>query len=178
MRTDWLKRFIFDTKLFDNVSLSYKEIISPEAYIKDKKTYEEIGNQIGVSDERVRQLIENGLGKIFLAVKDILARSQLLRASLTEKQFLEYQLTQLKTKFKKELKEEQLASVRVKPLQIPISDISLSVRAKKILKELNIIYISDMTKLSRQILYSVDRAGVKTVEEIIRISEEYGVKID
>jgi hypothetical protein len=177
MKRDWLTLLLFDTKLIENSLLSEKEIMALTSYVKERKNYADISKEIGVTDERVRQLIENAIGKILLSIKNLLAKASLFQATLVEKKLLEDELVELKLRFQKNLDEEEKNGVRIKPFGIAINDVRFSIRAKKVLADLNIKYIEDLKQLSLKTLTSVEGTGIKTVEEIKRIAEEYGVNI-
>lgn len=177
MKSDWLVNLIIDSKLIDNSFLSEKERYSLMAYLKEKKIYVDIAKEIDLTDERVRQLIENGIGKIFLTIKDLLAKSSWLEKTLVEKNALEQELIKLKNKFKKQLTSEQQLKMNFEKADISTDEMRFSARAKKTLDELNIKSAIELSTLTRQTLASTEKAGVKTVEEIIRRAEEYGIKI-
>lgn len=177
MKTDWLSKFVISTTLIDNSYLSEKEKYVLTAYLKQNKTYADIANEINLTDERVRQLIENGFGKIFLSMKALIAKSHWLQKTLIKNIALENELTDLKNNFKKQFATEQLSKVNFEQANIHIDDMRFSVRAKKVLDDLNIKTIKDLSFLTKHTLNSKERVGVKTSEEIIRRAEEYGIKI-
>lgn len=173
----WLISLIFDTKLIDNSSLSKKEMFAIKSYLKDKKTLKQIGNEIELTDERVRQLIENGMGKVLLTTRDLIAKRIWLQRILVERENLQRELTGLKIKFKKELDSEQQLTLGFDEIDMPITNIYFSVRAKKVLNDLNIKSANQLAKLTMDKLTSIDKVGIKTVNEIVIKAEEIGVKI-
>jgi len=177
MKKDYLIQLIFDTNLVNSSSLSERELLALNGYLRENKSYTEISKEIGITDERVRQLIENAICKIFIAIRDFLAKASLLEAALKKNLLLDCELKKIKLKFVKELEEEQSVPARVKTIDISIDHIRLSSRAKKILVSLNIKGTKDLAILTRQALNSADKAGVKSVEEIVRVAAEYGINI-
>ena len=173
----WLNNFIFDTALIDHSFLSETERFSLKSFLQDNKTLAQTGQEIEVSDERVRQLIENGMGKILLNTKDLIAKSFWLQKTLTEKDTLQKELESLKFKFKKELASEKQLTMSFEETDMPITNIPFSVRAKKVLTDLNINTANQLATLTKDKLNSLKKTGVKTVDEIIRRAEEIGIKI-
>jgi len=173
----WLNNLVFDTTLIDNAFLSEKEMFSIKNYLQDKKTLTQIGKEIELTDERVRKLIENGIGKILLTTKDLIAKNTWLQKTLAEKEILQKELADLKFKFKKELASEQQLTLTFDEKDMVITNMLFSVRAKKVLTDLNINSANELAKLTMDKLTSIDKVGVKTVHEIIRRAEEIGIKI-
>jgi Bacterial RNA polymerase, alpha chain C terminal domain/Sigma-70, region 4 len=177
MKKDWLEYLIIDSKLIDASLLSEMERHSVIAYIKEKKTLVEIGKEIELTDERVRQLIENGVGKVLLTTKELLAKSKYLQSLYAENQMLKTQLKELRTESENQLEKTKTLNVRIKHADILIDDIRFSVRANKILTILNVKSTKELNQLTRQNLISVPGSGMKTIEEIIRVAEEFGIII-
>jgi DNA uptake protein ComE-like DNA-binding protein len=177
MKKDWLEYLIIDSKLIDASLLSEMERHSVIAYLKGKKTLSEIGKEIELSDERVRQLIENGVGKILLTTKELLAKSKYLQSLHAENQMLKTQLKELRAESQNQIEKAKTLNVKVKHADILIDDIRFSVRANKILTVLNIKSTKDLNNLTRQNLISVPGSGMKTIEEIINVAEEFGIII-
>lgn len=178
MDTDkWLNNFIFDTSLAYDSFLSEKELDSLKGYFLEKKTLNQIGKEINLTNERVRQLVQNGMGKILLNAKGLIAKKEWLEKTLKEKEILLKELSDLKLKFKKELADSKQLTLRFEEKDVPIINMPYSVRARNVLKKLNIKTANQLAQLSLARLNSVEKAGVKTVHEIIRRAEEFGIKI-
>ncbi|TAL48115.1 MAG: hypothetical protein EPN92_04080 [Chitinophagaceae bacterium] len=178
MKNDWLSKFIFDTKLIEVNYLNEPERISLTSYLKDKKTLDVIAQELELSDERIRQVIENGMGKIFLLIKELLSKNKYLQSLQIENQRLEFELNELNSKFKDELEKEKTLTLKVKSPDISIDDILLSHRAHRTLMILKIKSIKDLKTVTKTTLATVPGNGVKTIEEIIRVAAEYGIKIN
>lgn len=176
-KEQWLNKFIFGTSLIDNSFLSPTEILSIKAYLQDNQTYEQIGKEMKLSDQRISKLIENGMGKILLNTKGLIAKNILLQKTFAERDTLQKELASLKFKFKRELgAEKQLTLSFEEDVQL-IANIPFSVRARKVLQNLNIKTPNQLSALTKGRLTSIQNVGVKTVEEIIQRAAEVGIKI-
>ena len=177
MKTDLIKLLIIDTKLIDNSLLSEAEQSSIIALLKDNKNYLEIGKEFNLSNERVRQIVENGMGKVLLTVKELIAKSKLIPSLVAENKMVKSQLKEIRVKLKNQLENEAL-NIKVKYVNIPIDEIRFSVRAQTALTILIIKSTGDLKNLTRQKLNSTPSIGMKPIEEIIRVAEEYGIQIN
>ena len=177
MQTDWLSTFIFSTKLIEVSHLTENEKYILHAYLTENKNNNEIAKEIELTNERVRQLIENALGKVFLTIKDLIAKSKWLEKTIKEKSDLEEEISSLKIRFKKQLAAEQQLTMNFDEANISINDMRISVRAKNALIKLGIMTLKDLSESTKSNLFSKGKVGVKTYEEIIRKAEEFGVKI-
>jgi Bacterial RNA polymerase, alpha chain C terminal domain len=173
----WLNSLVFDTTLIENSFLSEKEIFSIKRFLQDKKSLSQIGKETELTDERVRQVIENGIGEILLTTKDLIAKNSWLQKTLAEKEDIQKELTGLKLKFKKELASEHQLKLTFDEKDMPITNMLFSVRAKKVLVDININSANLLAKLTMKKLTSIDKVGVKTVHEIVRRADEIGIKI-
>lgn len=177
MKSDWLLKLIIDTKLIGNASLLGKEYLVMMAYLKNGKSATEIAQEIGLSGERVRQIIDKAFEKLLFTIMDSMAKATLIQTTLAENDALKKELIQLKTKFKKQLADDQQLKFDFTQPNVSTDKMRFSVRAENALDHLGITSLKDLSNLTRQILYSKKGVGAKTVEEIIRKAEEYGVKI-
>lgn len=174
---EWLSILLFDTGLINNSSLSEKEIFSIKSHIQEGKSLSEISQELGVTNERIRQIIENGFGKILLTVKTLLAKSVWLEKILAEKEDLEKELSKLKTNLQNDPVNDQKMTIELDKCNIPISDLPFSVRAKKALAKLNINSVNQLDQLDLQKLKILSQVGIKTINEIINRAKEMGIKI-
>lgn len=177
MKTDWITKFIIETNLIENSFLSQMEYFVLNAYLIEKKNIREIAEETRYSDNKVRHLIENSFGKIFLTIKDLIAKSFWLQKTLSENDALTKELSFLKNKYKKQIAKEQQLIFNFDQAHINIDNLRFCVRAKNILKNLEIKTLGDLAKLNMQNLNSKEKVGVKTVNEIVCRAEEYGIKI-
>lgn len=177
MKNVYLLPLLYDTKLILKSNLSQAENFALTELIKNNKSYSVIANEANLSAERVRQLIANGIGKILFTIKDLLNKSNLLESIMAEKNALEQEVKSLKSKLKGGSGKEHQIKMDFLTPNISINEINFSVRARGVLDKLNIKFTKDLLNLSKAKLDSVDKAGVKTIDEIIRRIEEYGIMI-
>ncbi|MDQ6844026.1 MAG: hypothetical protein M3Z92_06710 [Bacteroidota bacterium] len=100
-----------------------------------------------------------------------------MQKTLKEKELLQKELEDLKFKFRKELASEKQLIISFEENDMPIINVPFSVRAKKVLSDLNINTANQLANLTKDKLNSLEKTGVKTVDEIIRRAEELGIKI-
>jgi hypothetical protein len=172
----FLNNFIFDTKLIEHSFLSEIEMFCIKSCLIDKKTFGDIAQEIKLTDERVRQIFENSMGKLLLNVKNLIAKDNWMQNAIIEKDILKKELADLKFKFKKELASEKQLEIEFKQT-VSLSSVPFSVRARKALEYLQINSINELEGLELEKLNSTKRIGVKTIHEIINKAEEFGIKI-
>ena len=103
MKNEWLSELIFDTNLIDDIFLSEKEKYCIVAISKNGHTYKQVGNKIGITDERVRQICEKAISKTQHLIREIAAKAKRHDTLLSEKEKVDQELSILKKKFKKQL---------------------------------------------------------------------------
>src|SRR6185312_11946717 len=173
----WLKILLFDTKLLDNSFLSEKEIFCIKSHLGNEKSFHQIGREIELTDERVRQIIENGLGKVFLATKNFIAKNYLLQKTLTEKEALEKEIRELRKRVTTEEYSIRELELTFDEKIIPIHGTLFSVRALNALKQLNIGSVNQLARVTIEQLTSINKVGAKTINEIVNRAEELGIRI-
>ena len=172
-----LNNLIFNTELIDNSTLNEKEVFCIKEYLLEKKAISVISNEIDYSNEAVRKIIENGMGKIFFFAKELISKNKWLKINLEEKERIQNELNEIKYKFRKQLAVEKQLKLTFIEDDLPFSKSLFSVRANSVLTTLKINTINDFKQLTIEKLKSIDRVGVKTIHEIIRRGEEIGIKI-
>lgn len=169
----WLNNIIFDTELIDHSYLSETERYSLKSFLLDNKTLAQIGKEIETSDERARQIIKNAIGKILLNTNNLIAKSFWLQKTLKEKDQLQNELKDIKLKFKKELASEKQLTILFEEIDLPITNISFIVRAKNLLADLKVNTVGQLATLTKNNLFLMKNAGIKTDDEIIKKVEEF-----
>lgn len=169
----WLNNIIFDTELIDHSYLSETERYSLKSFLLDNKTLAQIGKEIETSDERARQIIKNAIGKILLNTNNLIAKSFWLQKTLKEKDQLQNELKDIKLKFKKELASEKQLTILFEEIDLPITNISFIVRAKNLLADLKVNTVGQLATLTKNKLFLMKNAGIKTDDEIIKKVEEF-----
>lgn len=169
----WLNNIIFDTELIDHSYLSETERYSLKSFLLDNKTLAQIGKEIETSDERARQIIKNAIGKILLNTNNLIAKSFWLQKTLKEKDQLQNELKDIKLKFKKELASEKQLTILFEEIDLPITNISFIVRAKNLLMDLKVNTVGQLATLTKNKLFLMKIAGIKTDDEIIKKVEEF-----
>ncbi len=171
---------IINTGLIEISFLSVNEQYALTAYLQENETYSKIGEEMQLTDERARQLIVKGFEKILLTIRSLIAKSVRLESILIEKENIGKELFALHENFKEEqqLSKEGLIKLVPNGSNNLLGSIPFSVRAKRALDTLKIESIADLSSLTKEKLNSLRQVGVKTIDEIIRKSEEYGIKIE
>ena len=172
----WLNNLIFDSGLFDLTVLSEKEILYIKRYLQDKKSPGEIAHEVEVSVERVKQMIENGIDKILVTLKEIISKKIWFQEVSNEKKILQNELAALRTRFKKELADEK-QTMEYERLNIPISNLLFSARAKTVLSYIDLRTLNDLRYLTLEQLNRARNAGPKTIDEIVTKAREFGIEI-
>jgi hypothetical protein len=172
-----LNNFIFDTLLFYHSGLSEIERVALSSYLQNNKSLNQIGLEINLTDERVSQIIDNAMIKIFQSTKHLININIILHKTLSENRNLKDKLNYIAKIVNTVSSSENEVDFIPAEIEMQISDMPFSVRAKKTLAELDIITVNQLSLLKRNDLYLKSKAGVKTVDEIIRRAEEIGIKI-
>jgi DNA-directed RNA polymerase alpha subunit len=178
MTSNWLSKLIIETGLFNHSLLNEKEIYVIQAHVGDEKAFNGIAEELDLSSERVRQIFENGLGKILINIRDFELRMTRMNELIKENDMLKSEIAILKKRFKKELATDKQIPLNFESSKIPLSEMPFSVRAFNALKGLNINTLGELATKSKEELYAQQNVGVKTIQEIINRAEEYGVKIE
>jgi hypothetical protein len=172
-----LNHFIFDTLLFYHSGLTEIERVALSSYMQNNKNITQIGLEIHLTDERVRQIIENAMSKIFKSTKHLINKNVILQKTLSENRNLKDKLNYIAKIANTVSSSENEVDFVSEEIEMQISDMPFSVRAKNTLAELDIITVNQLSLLKKNDLYLKSKAGVKTVDEIIRRAEEIGIKI-
>jgi predicted DNA-binding protein YlxM (UPF0122 family) len=172
----WLNSLIFDSGLFDLTILSEKEILYIKRYLQDEKSLTEIAHEAEVSSQWVKQIIENGFDRILVTLKEIISKKIWIHEILNEKKILQNELAALRTRFKRELSDEN-ETKEYERLNIPISNLLFSRRAKSVLAKIDIKTLNDLQHLPLQNLNATRNAGPKTIKEILAKAREFGIEI-
>jgi len=165
--SDWLGKIIVETGLINFAHLNEREQFILESHLYKQIPIAQIAVEIDLTNERVRQVLENGLGKVLIFTKYLIATnaSKYLRSNVDS---LENDSSQMKAYSLNQGFFEMDANIEV---------IKFSVRASRIMKHFGIKTISDLRKISFDELNNLDQAGVKTVNEIVNRASEFGVII-
>jgi hypothetical protein len=172
----WLNTLIFDTGLFDITILSNEEKITIRKYLQDKKTVEEIAKKSALPVDDVKNILKTGIEKILLISKELLAKSIWFREMVSEKELLQHQLATIRERFKKELADEELTAAYER-LNIPVSNLSFSTRAKTVFRGLNVKTLNDLANLTLKDLSWTRNAGPVAINEIVKKALEFGIII-
>lgn len=172
-----LNCLLFETNLILNSELNEKEFYAITKYLQENLTLLEIGNNVKLTPERIRQIIETGNNKILASITELILIKSKFQSLLQQNETLTKELLNLKNKFKKELAAENQLSLTFENAYTPINNLNFTVRAQKIFKELNIDFVEQLDSLTISKLNSTNKIGAKTIHEIITKANELGVKI-
>lgn len=166
------------TDLLETLSPKEKECI--RLYFKEGYTLEAIGNQLGVTRERVRQIISRGLQRMKHP-----SRLKYLRHG---KEIYELQNSVLKMQkdlqhkiniIAKRINMPSLHSVQVQMVELmPIDVLDLSVRSYNCLRRAGINTLGDLLSISEDELYFIKNLGRKSIAEILTKLEPYRDTVD
>lgn len=175
-KEEWLNTLIFDTGLFDLTVLSDEENIAIREYLQNEKTSKEIAHKSEVPVDEVNKIIKSGMEKILLTSKELLAKKIWFQKMVAEKENLQNQLAILRERFKKELTDEELTA-EYERLNIPVTNLFFSARAKTVFHNLKIKTLNDLADLTFKNLFSARNAGPVTIKEIVAKALELGIAI-
>ncbi|MBA2501002.1 MAG: hypothetical protein H0V30_14865 [Chitinophagaceae bacterium] len=82
MQTTWLRHFIYNTQLINYCHLTKPEKKVLEKYIRYEASIALIAQEEGLSEEKIKSLLENGMGKILFFVKNVLSKSDYAKQML------------------------------------------------------------------------------------------------
>jgi RNA polymerase sigma factor (sigma-70 family) len=166
----------FDKNFIDVLeTLTPRENACIRLYFKEGYTLESIGNQLGITRERVRQIISKGLRRIQHP-----ARLKYLRYG---KELYDLQNSVLEMKealqqkiniIAKRINMPSLRSIQVQAIELmPIDVLDLSVRSYHCLRRAGINTIGDLLSTSEDELRTIRHLGNKSVKEILTKLEPY-----
>lgn len=153
---------------------------------KEKMTYDEIGNIIGISGTRVRQIV--GIMLIRLRRPQVLAKAKSYsyydvikyNESYSELQRRNRELEKAIMLYSNNsLSRDKLGGL-VKVIDVMAMDIDklgLSVRAYNALDRANIKCLGDIRNLNIDELRGIKKMGNKTVQEVLNMLNEYGIEL-
>lgn len=177
IRKDWLSRIIIESDLLKSDFLSETEKALVLQYVFNKKEASEIALEFNLSDHRVRQILNESVNKIILRIDELIFRSKYLDKLIIEKENIELENRKLKVKFKNYLKLESQFTMDFESGNESIEILKFSVRAKRVLEELNVRKVHDLASLTINDLNNKRQVGRKTIAEIVSKCQEYGIKI-
>lgn len=177
IRIDFLSRMITGSELLEGDFLSDMEKDLILHYFVNGKEVSQIAKEVTLSEQRVRKVLDNSINKVLLRISELSFRSKYLDKVIAERDNIELENKNLRVKFKKYLKDENQIMMDFESVNESIELLRFSVRAKRILEELNIDKVKDLSRLSLHDLNNKHQIGRKTIAEIISKCENYGIKI-
>lgn len=173
-------------KAIENSNLNDREIYCLKAYYKEVRTLESIGKSLGITRERVKQIIKKAVKKLEHSGKKLLiqGKDKFELISINEKEEI---IKEFKEKISYDLILEWIESHEIteellelchsiidtykstpkpKPEYITIEELDLSVRSYNCLKRANIDTLKDLTSRTRYDMFKVRNLGRKSLKEI------------
>jgi|GEM_PF-2170254 hypothetical protein len=178
MRIDWLGRIINESDILKGTFLSDKERLMTLQFVIEKREINQIAQEFNLSDYRVRKILNDSINKIIQGINDLIFKSQFLDEVIKDRDNFALENKELKSKFKKYLKNESQLKMDFQSANQNIEILRFSVRAKRILGELNVKKVKDLSQVTLNDLNNKSQIGRKTIAEIISKSEKYGIKIN
>lgn len=157
-----------------------------ELYYKNGLNLQEIGKEIGLTKERIRQIINKGIRRLshpsrlkilvegYKNIKEVKSLNENIQNELIRLRKEYAELLQIKTK---EDISEEIKEVLTKPSSILIEELDLSSRIYNCLKRANLNTIEDIIKLSGFELRKIRNLGLKSTKEIINKIQERGFEM-
>ena len=168
---------------------SYDILDSRERFICEQlakgRTIKSVSGELGISNERVRQIFEKCIRKISLAFEEYMEKGEAIRdeneALKHRNQLLENELlssTSL-SKVDKMLNQEQVLSVKARRLLCsPLENLCIPARAINILHSMGITIFNEIPLLTVEELYRARNCGRKTVVDIQAYLSRYNLSLD
>lgn len=150
---------------------------------------EDIGKKYGVGGERVRQILERNLEKLTERFEKMHGWTEAFRGTkyvtMDPKSFvqtvknLEFENSYLHDKVKEmtiEFGEETQIPLEI--LEIKISNLDISVRAKNCLHDADVFTLKDLQKYKVSHLRKIRNLGTRSIDEILGVIAEYGLILE
>lgn len=177
----------------DNIMQVLKDILSMlperESFIienrylnynfKNRKTLEEIGSILGITRERVRQLERGAINKLSHPSRLKLIREKLTGTLFKEKGILESLLSKKISELQIELnklREKLGMDQKQEIVNMPSSEIKLSVRATNCLRNIGIKTLGELANKTESEMLSIRNLGERTLWELREALHSYGLK--
>lgn len=171
-----VKQFNFWKRIIWSGDIIWKRNIVIKRYLQDENTLAEIADKVEVPSQRVKEIIGNGFDTILVTLKEIISKKIWFNELLNERKILQNELAALRTRFKRELSDENKTK-EYERLNIPISNLLFSARAKTVLAHIDIKTLNDLQHLPLEKLNAARNAGPKTINEIRAKAREFGIEI-
>lgn len=171
----YLKRLLFETKLFDLTPTSQIEHTCINWHLKFEESFEEITNEWEIAPQRIMPSIRSGLDKAVDRLRQIILKNEFLEEVTRQNNELKEEIAALRNRFQKELAGEHQKDFL--PVNFPISAIVLSTRTRNVLSSLNIKTVNDLRTLTVEMIEDCDNAGHVTLTEIEETAREYGIEL-
>ena len=140
----------------------------------------DIGDKLGFSRERIRQIINKALRKLRFRRRkwQIVTIGELVDAKKEASDYrLKYLILSEKMNKYEQIKINYESAYR-KALHVPIDELELSVRAYNCLCRKKIVYVDELTNLTKEDLMQIRNLGRKSAEEICtRLKEKFNIVI-
>lgn len=169
----WLQMLVFKAGLFDHASLTANEQQALVLFLRECQSLQQVATNMQLTTARASQLLDNAVGKLLLAVKNMITRENLLDSVVAESKKLKQELSLLKTLH--DTKPVPASTETITP--ILVQNCRLSNRAKKVLEAKQITYVAELATLSKEKLRAIPRVGIRTFDEIITFAEDCGIRI-
>lgn len=137
-----------------------------ERYIEEK-SLKEIGAELGVTRELVRQIIAKGMRR----VKSWNDKTQMLNMGL--EWYIDNEIFNAVEKEKKKYEIEQTTPILNRQIEV----LNLSTRTRNCLKRANINTVGELSKLTTVELYKIRNMGKNSVNEIVEKLKKHDIEI-
>lgn len=172
-------------------TLSCKEASCIELHFKEGLTLKEVGKEIGLTSERVRQIIAKGIRKLshpsrlnilikgHKNLEELKSLNKEINNEIIELRKKYHELYKMQCEDWKNLEDipKPLIAELKSAKNIPIEDLDFSSRAYRCLKRANKNTLEEVINLSECELYHIRNLGIKTAGEICDKVRELGFKM-
>lgn len=167
---------IFDELLEPGITkdLTEKESRVIKEVIINKKSFEAIGKESGLTRERIRQLFQRACKRIYYRVKEIPGQLSAMDSLVKENADLRSENKILKSLIDKH---KLLTEGQIDVLKIKIEDLDFSVRTLKIFQCADIFTIGDIVKFTKSDMLKFRNFGVFSLMEVEKALARYNLKL-
>lgn len=143
-----------------------------------KKTLEELGSELGLTRERIRQLEVKGISRLSHPSRLKVIQDKLINTIFKRKEGLELSLSNKMAKLQIELdrlRKEIGTRPHLEKADKPLSEVELSVRASNCLRDAGISTLGELADKTEEEILSIRYLGRKVLWELRKVLSSFGL---